>query len=71
MSLKPVYVKRCVLGRPVAKQLIPIKNIPKEINVGYGPGQLRPNGSRQPETERRILGDVNQLSNGMSSQQTG
>ena len=66
-----ISVKKCVLGRPVAKQLIPIKNVPKEIDVGYGPGQLRPDGSRQPETERIILGDLNQLINGMSGQQTG
>jgi hypothetical protein len=66
-----ISVKKCVLGRPVAKQLIPIKNVPKEIDVGYGPGQLRPDGSRQPETERVALGNLNQLINGMSGQQTG
>ena len=66
-----IRVKKCVLGRPVAKQLIPIQNVPKEINVGYGPGQLRPDGSRQPETERRVLDKLNQAINGMSGQKTG
>lgn len=62
-----VSVKRCVLGRPVAKQLIPIKSL-KQRDIGYGPGQLRPDGSRQPETERRILGKQTMHINGMSGQ---
>jgi hypothetical protein len=65
-----IYAKRCVLGRPVAKTLIPIKS-PKTFDVGYGPGQLRPDGSRQPESERRVLGDLTMLVNGMSGQKTG
>lgn len=65
-----IRVKRCVLGRPVAKELTPIKS-PKTFDVGYGPGQLKPDGSRQPETERRVLNKLSQLVNGMSGQKTG
>lgn len=65
-----IRVKKCILGRPIAKELTPIES-PKEINVGYGPGQLKPDGSRQPETERRILSKITLLKNGMSGQQTG
>ena len=65
-----IRAKKRVLGRPIAKELMPIKS-PKEINIGYGPGQLKPDGSRQPETERRILDKLTLLINGMSGQQTG
>lgn len=60
-----IRVKNCVLGRPVAKKLVPIKS-PKTIDVGYGPGRLKPDGSRQPETERRVLDRLNMLINGLS-----
>ena len=60
-----VKVPKCVLGRPIAKSLIPIKS-PTTFDVGYGPGQLKPDGSRQPETERRVLGGLFMLANGMS-----
>ena len=62
-----IHAKRCVLGRPVAKQLYPIHNL-KSYDVGYGPGQLRPNGSRQPESERIILGKLTMRINGLSGQ---
>lgn len=66
-----IHAKRYVLGRPVAKILPEIKISPNDIDVGYGPGKLKPDGSRQPETERRVWGKLIPLINGMSTQQTG
>lgn len=66
-----IHAKRYVLGRPVAKILPEIKTSPNDIDVGYGPGKLKPDGSRQPETERRVWGKLIPLINGMSTQQTG
>ena len=65
-----IRVKKCVLGRPIAKELVPIKGL-DTIDVGFGPGQLRPNGSRQPESERmvfrRIISDINGMSGQLAS----
>ena len=69
--MKIIVVKKRVLGRPIAKQVTYIKDVPKQINIGYGPGQLRPDGSRQPSTERSMLAKISMLVNGMSGQNTG
>lgn len=53
-----IQVKKIKMGRPIAKKLCPpFTN--KDIDVGYGPGQLRPDQARQPETEYRQLSIVN------------
>lgn len=64
-------VRKCVLGRPVAKELKPIAVLPKDINVGYGKFQLRPDGSRDPRVECRIFAKMVMDINGLSGQQTG
>lgn len=66
-----IRVKKCVLGRPIAKTLPKIKIARNNINVRYGPGKLKPNGSRQPETERRVWGKVISFINGLSTHKTG
>lgn len=68
--LKIVKISHCKLGRPVAKELKPIitKN---EINFGNGPGQLLPDGSRQPLAEANVWADIIMHINGMSGQRTG
>lgn len=64
-----IKVKPCVLGRPVAKQLYPITTTKNSsFDVGYGPNQLRPDGSRDPRAEERILSKAVMKSNGMSGQ---
>ena len=65
-----IIVKKCVLGRPVAKELKPIIP-PSTIDVGYGKFQLRPDGSRDPRAECRIFAKMVMSINGMSGQQTG
>jgi len=62
-----IRAKKCVLGRPVAKKLQPII-MPKSIDVGYGPFQLRPDGSRDIRAECRQLGKITMKINGMSGQ---
>lgn len=66
-----VFVKPCQLGRPVAKVAKQINTPNTELNVGYGPGQLRPNGSRDPRAEARQFAKITQAINGMSGQLTG
>ena len=63
-------VKRCVLGRPVAKGLKSIIG-PDKIDVGYGKFQLRPDGSRDIRAECNRLAMIVMDINGMSGQQTG
>lgn len=65
-----ISAKKCVMGRPVAKELKPIIS-PKSINVGYGPFQLRPDESRDIRAECRELGKITMAINGMSGQLTG
>ena len=65
-----IKVSRCKFGRPVAKKLKPIIG-PKKIDVGYGPGQLRPDHSRDIRAEDRQLAKIVQNVNGMSGQRTG
>jgi len=62
-----IKAKRCVLGRPIAKEATPIKS-PKTFDVGYGPGQLRPDGSRDLRAEERILAKLTMDANGLSGQ---
>lgn len=64
-----IIVKKCVLGRPVAKELKQII-LPQEINVGYGKFQLRPDGSRDIRAECRQLAKIVMDINGMSGQLT-
>lgn len=66
-----IRVKKCVLGRPISKTLPKIKIRHNNIDIGYGPGKLKPNGSRQPETERRVWGELISLINGLSTHKTG
>lgn len=63
-----IKVKRCVLGKPIAKPLPII--LPKEIDVGYGPSQLRPDGSRDIRAEYRQLAKIVMDINGMSGHLT-
>ncbi len=63
-----IKAKRCVLGKPVVEWL-PIK-LPQSINVGYGPFQLRPNGSRDIGAECRRFAKIIMDINGMSGQLT-
>tara|TARA_R100001244_G_scaffold25113_2_gene25366 strand:+ start:28720 stop:28938 length:219 start_codon:yes stop_codon:yes gene_type:complete len=65
-----IQVTRYKLGRPVAKELKQIIG-PDQIDVGFGPGQLRPNGSRDIRAEEQQLSKIVQDINGMSGQQTG
>lgn len=68
--MRIVKVGRCKLGRPVAGELKPI--ITKDqIDIGYGPGQLLPDGSRQPLAEANVIADITMDINGMSGQRTG
>lgn len=65
-----VRIKKCVLGRPVAKGLKSII-LPQSIDVGYGPFKLRPKGSRDIRAECRQFGKIVMRLNGMSGQLTG
>lgn len=62
-----ITVKRRQMGRPIAKVGQPI-NLFKNINVGYGPGQLRPDGSRDATAEPRVMAQLVMIVNGMSGQ---
>lgn len=55
----------------MAKTLPPIKFGPKDIDIGYGPGQLRPDGARQSKVECKLLADRLMDLNGMSGQLNG
>lgn len=70
MIVLQIIVKKCVLGRPVAKQLKPII-LPQSIDVGYGKFRLRPDGSRDIMAECRQFGKTVMSINGMSGQLTG
>lgn len=63
-----VFVKRCRLGRPRSKSAPHIVLPQKTWDVGYGKGQLRPNGSRDPRVESRQFAKITQAINGMSGQ---
>jgi hypothetical protein len=62
----------CKMGRPVAKEAYPIIT-PKNttFDIGYGPNQLRPDGSRDLRAEDRILSKIVMRANGLSGQLTG
>lgn len=68
--LQIIKVGRCKLGRPVAKELKPIITR-EDIDFGNGPGQLLPDGSRQPLAEANVWADIVMDINGMSGQLTG
>lgn len=64
-----IKTKRVVLGRKVAKTLYPIRTIKNTMfNFGYGPNQLRPDGSRDPRAEENILNKLIMRVNGLSGQ---
>lgn len=64
-----IKVKPCKMGRGVAKKLLPIATIKNSVfNFGYGPNQLRPDGSRDPRAENRALGNFIMRINGLSGQ---
>ena len=63
-----IKVKRSVLGKPVV-QWLPIK-LPQSLDVGYGPFQLRPTGSRDIRAECRRFAKIVMDINGMSGQLT-
>jgi hypothetical protein len=64
------YIKVVAPGRVFQNK--PPKTIvgPDTIDVGYGAGQLRPNGDRQPMVEYNRLGGILMRVNGMSGQLT-
>ena len=64
-----IKVKPCKLGRNPAKEAYPIITTNNTtFNFGYGPNQLRPDGSRDPRAEDRILSKFIMQINGMSGQ---
>lgn len=67
--MRVVFAKRCQLGRPRAKTAYPIQLPQKTLDVGYGPGQLRPDGSRDPRVESRQFAKITSAINGLSNQQ--
>lgn len=69
--MQVVFVKRCQLGRPRAKTAYPIQIPQRNLDVGYGPGQLRPDGSRDPRAESRQFDKITLATNGLSGQKTG
>ena len=63
-----IKAKKCVLGKPIV-QWLPII-LPKNLDVGYGPFQLRPDGSRDIRAEWRRFAKITMDINGMSGQLT-
>lgn len=66
MKLK---VKKIRLGKCPIDKLKPIAILPSNIDVGYGKGQLRPDGSRDIRAESRRFAKLVQEINGLSGQQ--
>jgi hypothetical protein len=65
-----IYAAKLPLCRGFIKPLKPIITR-SSINVGYGPGQLRPNGARDIRAEERQLAIRVLRINGLSGQLTG
>jgi hypothetical protein len=61
-----IKVKKTKMGRPVGKWKPII--LPQTIDVGYGPFQLRPDGSRDIRSECRRFAKITMDINGMSGQ---
>lgn len=68
MKLK---VNKIRLGKCPVNKLKPISVLPKDIDVGYGKGQLRPDGYRDIRAESRRFAELVQEINGLSGQKTG